>query len=243
MSKTTSTLSPLLNRQLVAYAISAAAAAVAFSTPAEAQVIYTQTDLTLSGGSLNFDIDANGTADFNLLNNQIDSIYFIGGALEMRGNPSERNAVVGHYRSGGSRSALPVPKGVAIGPGSPAIFLRANRVIAPLLAIAARDYSEGTNDTILKGQFANTVAKYLGFRFTGSGGPHYGWMRLSVLADPFRFPSVIAKISGYAYEATPDTPIMAGDKGRGAAQSPHVQQSGATLGMLALGSEGQKQKR
>lgn len=243
MSKTASTLSPLLNRQLIAYAISATAAAVAFSTSAKAQVIYTQTDLTLSGGSLNFDIDGNGTADFNLLNNQQDLSYFIGGALEMRGNPSERNAVVGHYRSGGTDSALPVPKGVAIGPGSPAIFLKANRIIAPLLAVAARDYSEGTNNFILKGQFANTTAKYLGFRFTGSGGPHYGWMRLSVVADLFRFPSITAKISGYAYEATPDTPIIAGDRGRGAAQSPHVQQSGATLGMLALGSEGQKRWR
>jgi hypothetical protein len=242
MSTTASTLSPLLNRQLVAYAISAAAAAVAFSTPAEAQVIYTQTDLTLSGGSLNFDIDANGTADFNLLNNQLDLSYFIGGALEMRGNPSERNAVVGHKTSFGYL-ALPVPKGVAIGPGSPANFLKANRIITPLLAVAARDYSEGTNDWILKGQFANTTAKYLGFRFTGSGGPHYGWMRLSVVADPFQFPSITAKISGYAYEATPDTPIIAGDRGRGAAQSPHVQQSGATLGLLALGSEGQKRWR
>jgi hypothetical protein len=238
MSKSASTLSPLLNRQLVAYAISAAAGAVAISTPAEAQVIYTQTDLTISSGSLIFDIDGNGTPDFDLIDYQLNSIYFIGGRLSMKGNQGERNAVAGHSNSR-LYQALPVPNGVAIGPGSPGDFLNANNFFAPSLAVALRDYSNGYKLTILRGQFANTTAKYLGFRFTGSGGPHYGWMRLSVVADPSQFPSITVKVSGYAYEATPDTSIIAGDRGH-AVQSPHVQQSGATLGMLALGSGRQK---
>ncbi len=77
--------------------------------------------------------------------------------------------------------------------------MKANSFYTASLAVAARDYSKGT---ILKGQFANTTAKYLGFRFTGSGGPHYGWMRLSVVADHPRFPSITVKVSGHAYEAT-----------------------------------------
>ena len=230
-------LTKSLERRLVSYAVGMLGVA-AVAPAAAAQVIYTQTNLTFVSGSITFDIDGNGTPDFFLMNNEVSSFYFAVGALEMRGNPSERNAVVGHRRSGGTYSALPVPKGIAIGPGSPASFLKANN--APLMAAAGRNYSEGYKITILKGQFANTTAKYLGFRFTGSGGPHYGWMRLSVVADPSVFPSLTVKVSGYAYEATPDTPIIAGDRGHTTAPSHVTQEAGATLGQLSLGWAGRK---
>ena len=223
-------LTKSLERRLASYAVGMLGVA-AVAPAAAAQVIYTQTNLTFVSGSITFDIDANGTPDFYLMNNELSSFYFAVGALEMRGNPSERNAVVGHYRSGGTNSALPVPKGVAIGPGSPAIFLKANSIITPLMAAAGRNYSEGYKITILKGQFANTTAKYLGFRFTGSGGPHYGWMRLSVVADPSVFPSLTVKVSGYAYEATPNTAIIAGDRGLGSTAA-----NAGSLGALALGA-------
>jgi hypothetical protein len=92
----------------------------------------------------------------------------------------------------------------------------------------------------LDGPFANTTGTYLGLRFQISGADHYGWMRLTVTADPRRLPAIIVKISGYAYESTAGKAIITGDRGRGAPQSPHVQQSGATLGQLSLGAAGRK---
>jgi hypothetical protein len=105
------------------------------------------------------------------------------------------------------------------------------------MAEAAYSYNVGK---ILDGRFANTTAQYLGLRFTDNGAVHYGWMRLSVIADVTKFPSIIVKVSGYAYEATPDTAIVAGDRGHSTAQSPQGQQSGLTLGQLSLGAAGRK---
>jgi len=224
-----------LDRRIASYGF-AAIGALAMTPAAGAQVIYTQTDLKLTHGALTFDIDANGTPDFYLVNRQTNSYYFVGGELFMRGNPLESNAVVGHE---GNRvyEALPVPEGVTIGPNSPGSFLTASRLKAPFMAEAAYSYNVGK---ILNGRFANTTAQYLGFRFTGNRATHYGWMRLSVIADVTKFPSITVKVSGYAYEATPDTAIVVGDRGHSTAQSPQMQPSGLTLGQLSLGAAGRK---
>ena len=218
-----------LDRRIAGYGL--AALGVAALTPAaSAQVVYTPTDLKLTHGALTFDIDANGTPDFNLVNEETNSFYFVGGFLLVNGNATESNAVLG--LSAIKEEALPVPQGVSIGTNSPAKFLNAAGFVA--MAEAASSYF----GVVLTGGFANTTDKYLGVRFTDNGAVHYGWMRLTVTADPHRLPAIIVKISGYAYEATPDTAIIAGDRGRGTAQSPHVQQSGATLGQLSLGAAG-----
>src|SRR5690606_13442015 len=49
---------------------------------------------------------------------------------------------------------------------------------------------------------------YAGFRFVGGDGElHYGWLRLAVTEQ-----ADVATVAAYAYEATPDTPITAGDR-------------------------------
>jgi hypothetical protein len=227
-------LTKKLDRLLAAYAVAAAGISLA-GPSAQAQVVYTPTDLKLSHGALTFDIDANGTSDFSLANDETSSFYFVGGILFVTGNQTEANAIIGHTGKQ-TYEAVPVPQGVSIGSNSPGSFLVANHSHAPFMAEAASSYF----GTVLSGPFANTTNKYMGMRFTDNGAVHYGWMRLTVTADPQRFPAVIVKVSGYAYEATPDTAIIAGDRGHSSAQSPHVQQSGATLGQLSLGAAGRK---
>ena len=224
-----------LDRRLASYVL-AAAGVGAVAPSAAAQVIYTPTDLKLTNGALNFDIDGNGTPDFNLVNEESNSYYFVGGKLFLTGNAMESNSVLGQENSK-IYQALPVPQGVSIGSNSPAQFLRASHFHAPFMAEAAYSYNVGR---VLTGRFANITGGYLGFRFTDKGATHYGWMRLTVTADPQRLPAIIVKVSGYAYESTPDEAIIAGDRGRGAAQTPHVTQSGPALGTLALGAAGRK---
>ena len=59
-----------------------------------------------------------------------------------------------------------------------------------------------------KGFWANRVNKFLGLRFIINGEVHYGWARFSVRSGYFLF---ALKLSGYAYETSPDTTILAGD--------------------------------
>jgi len=54
----------------------------------------------------------------------------------------------------------------------------------------------------------DTVDKYLGLRFDISGNAHYGWVRLDVTV-PNSMDNWVVK--DFAYEATPDTAISAGD--------------------------------
>lgn len=81
------------------------------------------------------------------------------------------------------------------------------------------------------------------------GELHYGWIRLTLTTNPDPHgPFMSAKITGYAYETVPNKPILAGtaSSAAGAAKKPTAEaqvpenihnQSGPSLGMLALGSE------
>jgi hypothetical protein len=55
--------------------------------------------------------------------------------------------------------------------------------------------------------FCGEGEAYLGVRFDVSGDTHYGWVRVDI-ADSSNF-----TVLGYAFEATPDTAINAGDEG------------------------------
>ncbi|RIA09325.1 putative secreted protein (Por secretion system target) [Flavobacteriaceae bacterium MAR_2010_72] len=60
-----------------------------------------------------------------------------------------------------------------------------------------------------------TTDKYLGLYFSISGQRHYGWARISVYNLPGLgdYPNSGWAITGYAYEQTPNTAILAGDTG------------------------------
>ena len=65
-----------------------------------------------------------------------------------------------------------------------------------------------TTSTISAGQFPGNGDKFMGVKFTIGTSIHYGWLRLdmSVNADSIT-------IKDFAYETTPNTPILAGDTG------------------------------
>ena len=69
----------------------------------------------------------------------------------------------------------------------------------------------GGSSTFSGGAFQGASDAYLAVRFTAGGGTtHYAWIRLDVgTAGPSNFITV----KDYAFEATPDEPIVAGDQG------------------------------
>jgi len=91
------------------------------------------------------------------------------------------------------------------------------------------------------------VNKFLGLRFIINGEVHYGWARFSVRSGYFLF---ALKLSGYAYETSPDTTILAGDRGfapeastgSDGAENASMENTPAlqpaSLGLLSLGSIG-----
>ena len=69
---------------------------------------------------------------------------------------------------------------------------------------------------VLTGPWQTENNSYLGMRFTdASGDLHYGWVRLSVKVEPAEGAALlnVIRIGDYAYEATPDLTILAGDQG------------------------------
>lgn len=52
---------------------------------------------------------------------------------------------------------------------------------------------------------------YVGFKFTNAGNTYYGWMKIKV--DNTTANNPIITLYGYAYQTTPNTAILAGDKG------------------------------
>jgi hypothetical protein len=100
-----------------------------------------------------------------------------------------------------------------------------------------------------------TPARYLGLKFQINGETHYGWARLNVQVNTTKL-TIYSRLTGYAYETTPNTPIAAGQTHSaseiGTLASPQVTghhspvASGyasetpalASLGLLAQGSQG-----
>lgn len=67
-------------------------------------------------------------------------------------------------------------------------------------------YLDGIEDTFC-GAGNSTPDGFVGVQFDVDGNTHYGWVGLeNVTADGFT-------VTGYAFDATPDTPIEAGDQG------------------------------
>jgi hypothetical protein len=102
-----------------------------------------------------------------------------------------------------------------------------------------------------RGHMSFEQNSYVGFQFSQSDGVHYGWLRLSLSVlggdvpqrggPPPKHTSI--HLLGYGYESAPNTAIAAGSCTAEASSSdsmPEVLPSdsaGASLGMLALGSE------
>ena len=225
-------LSDSLHQQLNMYALAASAAgvgAVALSQPTEARIVYTPIHQII-GPNTSYTLDFNhyGTVDFVLRNLWFSFSYLhaYSGFLVIDGE--QGNGVRGYAvgRSGHYADAL--VRGAVIGPRGQ--FFTADSMV------------NATAGGACSGPWSNVRNRYVGLRFLTGGKAHFGWARLSVSCN-WENHMVTAVLTGYAYETTPNKPIIAGatkgpDDAEPTASLNTPTPERATLGMLALGAPG-----
>ena len=172
------------SKKLVKYgALSLAIAGVADAT---GQIIYTDVDPDFVGGSgdsffLDFDVDA---VDDIVVNQFYNVSYEL-----LQAVPTGANGVLAQS-AGGFFYASNLSYGAAISAGAGSFR-------------SFGDFCAGGG--YAGSQHCGAGEGYLGVEFDISGNTHYGWVRVDV-ADSSNF-----IILDYAYEATPDTKILAGN--------------------------------
>jgi hypothetical protein len=224
-SRKVSQLSESLHQQLSSYALAASAAGVgllALAQPAEAKIIYTSIHHVITQNHhYNLDRNHDGVADFKLSN------YYNCGtdlcAIRLYALPAAAgNAVEGingplgppqRCQPNDPMIAYALSRGSRVGPKAPFC----GGMMANVSSLATY------------GKWWNVNNRYLGLKFQIKGKTHYGWARLSVKGSGSK---ITAILTGYAYETTPNKPIIAG-KTKGNDES-----QGASLGALAAGANG-----
>jgi len=207
-------------QQLNSYALAAAAAGVgllALTKPSEAKIVYTPTHQVIGNGdSYHLDFTGGGRTTLTFQNKYYSACTTEGSCFpneQLFAQVAEGDQVVHDFFG-----AVAIKSGVEI--GLKYTFSGGRERMVSLQA--SRTFSA-------YGSWINVKNRYLGVRFKIKGELHYGWARLSVQVQPPL--TVTATLTGYAYETTPNKPIIAG-KTKGADGS--VEQP-ATLGRLALG--------
>jgi hypothetical protein len=211
-----SQLSESLHRRLNAYAVAASAAGVgvlALAQGAEARIIYTKTHLAIAEDE-HYDLDLNHDTitDFTIMN------YFIGSGCPhscwqgLLLSPTLFNGVIASVSGGGWYVAEALKQGADIGP---------RRLFSSGTVLMRAAFDNGFS----VGPWDNVKNRYLGLKFQIKGGTHYGWARLNVTGKGYG--SIVATLTGYAYETIANMPIIAG-KTHGKDE--------ATLGHLATGA-------
>lgn len=213
-----------ITRRLVNYSMAAGAGVVMSGMPANAEVVFTPANFTLSNHALKIDFNQDGQKDLELFNYYY-SAKRLTRWLSVQGP--------GPFRVVGG----PLAGGAAIGAGSPFDQHRSQ------MAFAYNYYYYGIGTvTGVRGSWANVTDQFLGVKFQINGGTHYGWVRLTVVAYVFNYPVITATISGYAYESVANKTITTPTAWPPKQSSSHpVGQQNlmpATLGLLALGDSG-----
>ena len=190
-------------------------------TSADAQVVYTDVnpDYLLSGNLNTYDLDLNndGNSEFSLMTidsliNYVTSGYtynnnIMGAAIN---NISNSNSwVLSSFYVSNMQQGTLISSAAQFGN-----YNNSTGSIGSALG-ATFDYSLLQNGVPLStsndffGNFNPNEQGILGLRFSLNNNIHYGWARVEYL------PGGSLSIKDYAYEATPNTPIIAGDNGAG----------------------------
>lgn len=224
-----SQLTPSLPNLLNAYTVAAGTAAVLSITPADAEVIFTPANGHIAENQvLSLDINHDGVPDFALFNipHVGPNSHSFGESFSLRPAPGNGAWVSNNL----SYLAAALPAGVSVGSKAP---FHSQQL---LMAFAERTdigYFSG-------GAWKSATNRFLGLKFRINGEVHYGWARLTVLADKYEG-SVKATLTGYAYETVANKPILTGQIS-GTAQDtldrPPAGHTALRLGLLALGSSG-----
>jgi hypothetical protein len=223
-----STLSDTLQRQLNSYALAATAAGVgvlALVPPADAKIIYTPAHKQITPKhTIPLDLNHDGKTDFSIHATFTCTSfceYIVGSITVIPARDGDR-AIGFAGRSHHYASALAA--GARVGPKGP--FLTGGEVMA------FGGYDAGTTSIgYCSGPWKNVQKRYLGLKFLAAGRTHYGWARLNETCG--KNGENTALLTGYAYETTPNKPIIAG-KTKGALEP-------GSLGVLAAGAS-QKRK-
>jgi hypothetical protein len=220
LSRKAAEVSKPLHHKLSVYALAAGATGVsllAFSQPAEAQIVYTPSHSELDhDGVIAIDLNHDGLTDILIREIPYENDGFAGNALQAV--PQSDNEVKRGYCG---ECAAALAPGSIIGPHDPAFAGPA--IMFNVYGI----YHFGSWSVPGAGN-------YLGIRFQINGETHYGWARVYVRFGFYSY--VDALLTGYAYETEPGKPIRAGDTGSSEADSAQ-KSSAAILGALALGAK------
>ncbi len=199
--------------------------------PAGANIVYTPTHATILGphGFHRLDINNDGITDFTLRNTTSHNTDQ--GFWNLSEHAVAGNAVAGTFvYRGFPENAHAFNKGDQIG-ASQVFFQGQEKLVS---------FYSGGGGYSARGNWINLRDRYLGLKFQIAGQTHFGWARFSVqvLTGPVR---INATLTGYAYETTADTPIIAGQTSSPSAQdnSSALQipaHEPAMLGLLAMGS-------
>jgi hypothetical protein len=211
---------------------------LAFTQPSEGKIVYTPADKWLPVNRYFYlDLNHDGVNDFKFYLNYKRSSSFSRYSLRsLNVAPAGRNQLnsVVYSSSQGHFCAPALPTGTKVGPKSP--------FYGPVGAwLFLKSYLYGREFSACR-WLGVTKQAYLGLRFRIKGKVHYGWARLGYISADHR-PK--AKLTGYAYETTPNKPIVTGRTRESrhdnieapntslTAPTPHL-----TLGALAMGAPG-----
>lgn len=159
-SRQPSHLNHRLDKRLLTYMAAAGAAGVsvlAMTQPADAKVIYTPADQSLTTNEGRFDLNHDGITDFFF------DQYGIGNIWSYLVFPGHFNKMMNH--------AKPLAAGVSVGPGGD----------------FGGGAQEMANFCVCSGSFASTGPwageknEYMGFEFNVKGSAHFGWARISAV--------------------------------------------------------------
>ncbi len=233
----TANLPASIHHQLNMYAIAAAAAGVsllALSQSAEARIVYTKLNFKIEPhNSYYLYLNNHGRIDFAIQDRTYNSRTNLLEAYAPAHNRVWVQSETQDYR----RFAAALPAGVRI---SRSRF----NTSGPL-----RFYLATAHSTFSAGPWKDVRNRYLGLQFLTKGKTHYGWARLSVETKRH---SIVATLTGYAYETIPGKSIKAGQTKEAADDptnedfAPNVSLTNpipstpqpASLGMLSLGANG-----
>jgi len=235
-ARTPSQFSSTLHNNLNAYTLSAAAAGVALlamTPPAEAEIVFTPVNGRIANGSrFALDLNHDGVIDFTITNDLHLSTTPFGDDLDISPAVAGNGVWQGPRERYNQVDAAALPAGVSVGSGKPFTFQPVNMAYASLTAFT---YVSG-------GPWKKAANRFLGLKFLINGEVHYGWARLTVLADKHK-EEVAAVLTGYAYETVANQPILTGQVSGTAANASltlptETLRPAVPLALLALGSPG-----
>lgn len=240
--RTPAKLSDSLHRQLNIYALLASAAGAGLLSPqaSQAEIVYTPTNTSIHvGETIPLDLNNDGIVDFEF-KDVFHGTSFGGGLGVLSVLPAQSSNQIWGHRAYGAQMASALFAGVPI--GSSVQFAKGGKMMADIAASGAL-----IGGTFYIGSCAwawgNVANRYLGLKFVVNGETHYGWARLSVGCS--EDVTVIAELTGYAYETVANQPILTGQTQGPDADVPQLNPTAdqlasepPSLGRLAQGASG-----